>query len=234
MKIKLPITVTFLLMLAASITQAHLLGASYGECVATLGEPQCQPSDIPPATKACLWRNGGWGTIIHFWDGRAQWILSVKLDGTPLSATELQATLDVFGDGKSWEQIRADEYHRSDHTVRALLKGDLIEIYTEDLLHAAAARQESALRLQAAQAEQQRQPQIPWALQQVQAIQARQTALEQEAEQQRLQIAVQQANNRAQEANNRAQQAEQDAAKLKADADWHVIEHQSDWFFKRR
>ena len=78
----------------------------------------------------------------------------------------------------------------------------------------APARQESALRLQAAlqsQAEQQRQPQIPWALQQVQAIQARQTALEQEAELKRLQIAVQQANNRAQEAINRADQAKEDA-----------------------
>jgi hypothetical protein len=80
------------------------------------------------------------------------------------------------------------------------------------------AAQWRAVQWQAAQwrAEQQRQPEIPWAFRTQQAIQERQTALEQEAEQKRqatlAQIAVQQA----QQANQRAQQAEAEVESLKA------------------
>src|SRR5207248_1446521 len=122
---KLPIIIMFVFVLTLPTSEAHLLWGSYAECVTTLGEPQCVPSDIPPATEACSWRNGAWGTMIHFWDRRAHWISSLKLDGTVVSPSELQATLDAFADGNSWVQVAADKYRRSDRKVTVRLKGDL-------------------------------------------------------------------------------------------------------------
>jgi hypothetical protein len=136
------VTLAFIFLLSSAV-QAHLLWASYSECVAILGEPESrETSNVPPATDAYAFRKSGWGMLIHFWDGRAHCITCSKLDGSELTAAEIETNLNAFGDGKSWakDAQHPDEIWRSDQKVMASVYGNGFSIFSAEFFTVAVLR----------------------------------------------------------------------------------------------
>jgi hypothetical protein len=155
--------------------------------------------------------------------------LRVKRGDLEFDVDRRLLTNDLSIVSQAWENYRAQQEQLATKAAAAAHRRQqaqeqaAAQRQAEQQRHAEIQRQQQAAQWQAVQwqaaqwrAEQQRQPEIPWAFRTQQAIQERQTTLEQEAEQKRqatlAQIAVQQA----QQAHQRAQQAEAEVESLKA------------------